>query len=95
MVAVTTIDSIGSGQILPGRGFVNYPIKYKAIVFRPIKGEVLEAIVTQVNKVIFEYFLIRLAILIHLIGSLNCVITPSGAILKQVTTEVVTDRGAM
>jgi len=51
VIAVTTIDSIGSGQILPGRGFVNYPIKYKAIVFRPIKGEVIEAIVTQVNKV--------------------------------------------
>ena len=53
VIAVTTIDSIGSGLILPGRGFVNYPIKYKAIVFRPIKGEVLEAIVTQVNKVSF------------------------------------------
>jgi len=52
VIAVTTIDSIGSGQILPGRGFVNYPIKYKAIVFRPIKGEVIEAIVTQVNKVL-------------------------------------------
>lgn len=28
-----------------------YPVKYKAIVFRPFKGEVLDAIVTQVNKV--------------------------------------------
>ena len=53
VIAVTTIDSIGSGQILAGRGFVNYPIKYKAIVFRPIKGEVIEAIVTQVNKVCY------------------------------------------
>ena len=34
IVAVTTIDSIGSGYIQPGRGFVLYPIKYKAIVFR-------------------------------------------------------------
>ena len=51
VIAVTTIDNIGAGLILPGRGFVRYPIKYKAIVFRPFKGEVVDAIVTQVNKV--------------------------------------------
>jgi len=51
IVAVTTIDNIGVGEIQPGRGFVVYPVKYKAIVFRPFKGEVLEAVVTQVNKV--------------------------------------------
>lgn len=51
VIAVTAINSIGSGVILPGQGFVVYPIKYKAIVFRPFKGEVLDAIVTQVNKV--------------------------------------------
>jgi DNA-directed RNA polymerase II subunit RPB7 len=49
--AVTTIDDIGSGIIQPGQGFVVYPVKYKAIVFRPFKGEVLDAVVTQVNKV--------------------------------------------
>ena len=51
VVAVTSIDNIGAGIILPSRGFVQYPIKYKAIVFRPFKGEVVDAIVTQVNKV--------------------------------------------
>ncbi|KAK0078448.1 hypothetical protein PV327_005062 [Microctonus hyperodae] len=51
VVAVTTIDSIGAGIIQPGQGFVVYPVKYRAIVFRPFKGEVLDAIVTQVNKV--------------------------------------------
>ncbi|EFN70218.1 DNA-directed RNA polymerase II subunit RPB7 [Camponotus floridanus] len=51
VVAVTTIDNIGAGIIQPGQGFVVYPVKYKAIVFRPFKGEVLDAIVTQVNKV--------------------------------------------
>lgn len=53
MIAVTTIDNIGAGLIQPGRGFVVYPVKYKAIVFRPFKGEVLDAVVTQVNKVRF------------------------------------------
>lgn len=51
VVAVTTIDNIGAGIIQPGQGFVVYPVKYKAIVFRPFKGEVLDGIVTQVNKV--------------------------------------------
>lgn len=55
MVAVTTIDNIGAGIIQPGQGFVVYPVKYKAIVFRPFKGEVLDAIVTQVNKVNIKY----------------------------------------
>ncbi|XP_013771978.1 DNA-directed RNA polymerase II subunit RPB7, partial [Limulus polyphemus] len=50
VIAVTTIDNIGAGLIQPARGFVVYPVKYKAIVFRPFKGEVLDAVVTQVNK---------------------------------------------
>lgn len=51
VIAVTSIDNIGAGLILPGQGFVVYPVKYKAIVFRPFKGEVLDAVVRQVNKV--------------------------------------------
>ncbi|CAG2179351.1 unnamed protein product, partial [Oppiella nova] len=51
VIAVTTIDNIGAGVIQSGTGFVTYAIKYKAIVFRPFKGEVLDAVVTQVNKV--------------------------------------------
>lgn len=52
MIAVTSIDNIGAGIIQPGQGFVLYPVKYKAIVFRPFKGQVLDGIVVQVNKVI-------------------------------------------
>uniref|UniRef100_A0A8C5ABQ8 Eukaryotic translation elongation factor 1 gamma n=1 Tax=Gadus morhua TaxID=8049 RepID=A0A8C5ABQ8_GADMO len=55
VIAVTTIDNIGAGVIQPGRGFVLYPVKYKAIVFRPFKGEVVDAVVTQVNKTLFTY----------------------------------------
>jgi len=51
VVAVTAITNIGSGIVQPGLGFVVYAVKYKAIVFRPFKGEVLDAVVTQVNKV--------------------------------------------
>lgn len=38
-------------NFLSGRGFVVYPVTYKAIVFRPFKGQVMDASVTQVNKV--------------------------------------------
>lgn len=51
IIAITTIDTIGTGLIQPGRGFVVYPVEYKAIVFRPFIGEVLDAVVSQVNRV--------------------------------------------
>ncbi len=51
IIAITTIDNIGTGLIQTGRGYVVYPVEYKAIVFRPFKGEVLDAVVSQVNKV--------------------------------------------
>ena len=51
VIAVTTIDNIGAGLIQPGQGFVVYPVKYKAIVFRPFKHEVLDAVVTQVHVI--------------------------------------------
>ncbi|VDN12545.1 unnamed protein product, partial [Dibothriocephalus latus] len=47
IIAVTSIEHIGAGILLPGRGFVQYHIVYRAIVFRPFKGEVIDAIVTQ------------------------------------------------
>ncbi|CAL8095545.1 unnamed protein product [Calicophoron daubneyi] len=51
IIAVTNIEHIGAGMIQPNRGFVQYHIIYRAIVFRPFKGEVLDAVVSQVNKV--------------------------------------------
>jgi len=51
VIAVTNIENISAGLIQPGQGLVVYHVKYKAIVFRPFKGEVLDAVVTQVNKV--------------------------------------------
>ncbi|CAG5078489.1 Oidioi.mRNA.OKI2018_I69.PAR.g9000.t1.cds [Oikopleura dioica] len=51
VIGVTSIHSIGDGEILSGRGFCLFPIKYAAIVFRPFKGEVVDGVVTQVNKV--------------------------------------------
>lgn len=71
MIAVTTIDNIGAGIIQPGQGFVVYPVKYKAIVFRPFKGEVLDAFVTQVNKVRIPEVIWELLVYDCLIGFEN------------------------
>lgn len=60
VVAITGIDTIGKGLIRDGTGFVTFPVKYQCVVFRPFKGEILEAVVTLVNKVMYLYSLIFL-----------------------------------
>ncbi|PRP73653.1 DNA-directed RNA polymerase II subunit 7 [Planoprotostelium fungivorum] len=44
---------IGLGKVQEGTGMVKFPIKFKAIVFKPFKGEVLDAVVTRVNSLGF------------------------------------------
>lgn len=45
------MEDIGKGLIREGTGYVTFPVKYQCVVFRPFKGEILEAVVTMVNKV--------------------------------------------
>jgi DNA-directed RNA polymerase II subunit RPB7 len=47
------VEEVGKGLIREGTGFVTFPVKYQCVVFRPFKGEILEAVVTMVNKVGF------------------------------------------
>ncbi len=51
IIAVLDIVEVGAAKIMPSRGHVLIPVKYKAIVFRPFKSEVLDAVVTTVTKV--------------------------------------------
>ena len=51
IITVTKVINIGKGQINDSNGHATFPVKYKAIVFRPFKNEVLDAVVTTVNKV--------------------------------------------
>jgi len=53
VVAVTDVIEIGKGRIREGGGLATFPMRYNAIVFRPFKGEVFDAIVTVVNKLGF------------------------------------------
>ncbi|MBW0567051.1 hypothetical protein O181_106766 [Austropuccinia psidii MF-1] len=53
IIAVLTIRSISAGTIQPGTGMAEFVIKYSAIVLKPFKGEVVDGIVGQVNKMGF------------------------------------------
>ncbi|UZJ55844.1 hypothetical protein CBS101457_005164 [Exobasidium rhododendri] len=54
IVKVVIIHNIGSGTILPGgEGKAEFNSKYSAIVMKPFKGEVVDALVTNVNKMGF------------------------------------------
>jgi DNA-directed RNA polymerase II subunit RPB7 len=53
LVKVLTADNIGEGKVQDGSGDVVFLISYKALVFMPYKGEVLDAVVTQILEVGF------------------------------------------
>ena len=51
IIAITSINDIGDGLLESNTGFASYQLKFRAIVFRPFKNEVLDGVVEQVNKV--------------------------------------------
>jgi len=53
---ITVMDTfdVSEGRILPGSGLAEFTVRYRAVVWRPFKGETVDAIVTGVN---FEGFL--------------------------------------
>lgn len=51
IIAVVTILNIGEGMVLPGSGQAEFITRYRAIVFKPFKGEVVDGVVASVNKV--------------------------------------------
>lgn len=53
VVCVTDVFEPGKGKIREGGGLATFPMRFNAIVFRPFKGEVFDAVVTQVNKLGF------------------------------------------
>mmetsp|Transcript_28395 Transcript_28395/g.71314 ORF Transcript_28395/g.71314 Transcript_28395/m.71314 type:complete len:137 (-) Transcript_28395:1032-1442(-) len=49
IIKVISVEDIGKGVIQDSTGFVRFSVRYKAIVFRPFKGEVVDAVVESVN----------------------------------------------
>ncbi|KAL2521155.1 Uncharacterized protein Fot_25078 [Forsythia ovata] len=44
------LKAVGKGLIRDGTGYVTFPVKYQCVVFRLFKGEIVEAVVSMVNK---------------------------------------------
>eukprot|EP00208_Stichococcus_sp_RCC1054_P001939 CAMPEP_0206142190 /NCGR_PEP_ID=MMETSP1473-20131121/15884_1 /ASSEMBLY_ACC=CAM_ASM_001109 /TAXON_ID=1461547 /ORGANISM="Stichococcus sp, Strain RCC1054" /LENGTH=152 /DNA_ID=CAMNT_0053537081 /DNA_START=670 /DNA_END=1128 /DNA_ORIENTATION=+ len=53
IIAVTSVVKVSEGVILEGTGHALFKVSYSCVVFRPFKGEVLDAVVTQVTKMGF------------------------------------------
>lgn len=50
IIAVVSMSDIGNGIVLPGSGQAEFVARYRAIVFKPFKGEVVDGVVNNVTK---------------------------------------------
>lgn len=53
IIAVVSILDVGKGMVLPNTGQAEFITRYRAIVFKPFKGEVVDGQVTQLSKMGF------------------------------------------
>ncbi|KAJ1939883.1 DNA-directed RNA polymerase II subunit [Kickxella alabastrina] len=53
IVAVVAIMDIKMGKIIPGLGSAEFEVQYSAILFKPFRNEVMDAVVNTVNKIGF------------------------------------------
>ncbi|KAI9790178.1 MAG: DNA-directed RNA polymerase II subunit [Peltula sp. TS41687] len=53
VVCVMDVYDITEGRILPGSGVAEFTVHYRAVVWRPFKGETVDGIVQSVNKMGF------------------------------------------
>ena len=51
IIAVVSMSDIGNGIVMPGSGQAEFVARYRAIVFKPFKGEVVDGVVNNVTKV--------------------------------------------
>lgn len=49
VICVMDMVDIGEGRVLPSGGHAEYTIKYRAIIWKPFRGETVDAIVTSVK----------------------------------------------
>ncbi|KAK0948220.1 DNA-directed RNA polymerase II subunit [Friedmanniomyces endolithicus] len=48
IIAIIDIDDISEAKIMPGTGMAMYDISYRAIIWRPFRGEVVDGLVSSV-----------------------------------------------
>ncbi|KAJ6172609.1 hypothetical protein N7470_001676 [Penicillium chermesinum] len=49
VICVMDMVDIGEGRVIPSSGHAEYTIKYRAIIWKPFRGETVDAIVTSVK----------------------------------------------
>ena len=69
IIAVVSILDIGKGMVLPASGQAEFVTRYRAIVFKPFKGEVVDGVVNNVSKVCL--FIRVVILLVRLDGKSN------------------------
>ncbi len=47
MIAVIDIDEIGQGRLMPGDGATYHTVEYEVLVFKPVRGEIVEGNVVE------------------------------------------------
>ena len=50
ILTVQKIEKIGDGIVSQRTGFAIYDVKYRAIIFRPLPNQVIDAFITSVNE---------------------------------------------
>ncbi|CAG8619474.1 11069_t:CDS:2, partial [Acaulospora colombiana] len=55
IAVLDTMESldISKGKVIPSVGLAEFEVRYRAVVFKPFKGEVVDGVVSQVNKMGF------------------------------------------
>ncbi|KZF23765.1 RNA polymerase II subunit 7 [Xylona heveae TC161] len=53
IICVMDTYDISDGRVIPGSGVAEYTVRYRAVVWRPFKGETVDAVVNSVNKMGF------------------------------------------
>ncbi|KAK8181674.1 DNA-directed RNA polymerase II 19 kDa polypeptide [Phyllosticta capitalensis] len=49
IICVMDSQDKSEGRVMPGTGYIEYNVHFKAIVWRPFKGEIMDGIVTAVH----------------------------------------------
>jgi len=70
IISVLAVIDVGKGMVVSGTGQAEFVARYRAIVFKPFKGEVLDGVVGEVNKMGFfaEVGPLNVFVSSHLIG---------------------------
>lgn len=52
IIVVISVDDVQPGVIQVGTGMAEYVIKYRCVVFRPFRNQVVDGIITSVSKLV-------------------------------------------